>query len=149
MTAIQEVTRYQFGGKDYKTLAEAERAQDIAGVIVDINGILATPVDEHCDFANGEGYVQHSEEGIKAYVIAVQAALCAFETPEIAGLFAENPRGFVQRVLDDCGSPFRSVVWRLARIDADGREWGQIFYANNPSKGKVRPWPNIKPGRVA
>lgn len=105
------------------------------------------PENDGCSFANGDGYVAQDP---KRYVAVLNGALDIFDgyfTSEAARKHSAYARqqgpghamdSFVGRYLDDSPnlSPLRSVWSRLRDIDAQCREWGQPFYASNPTAGK-------------
>ncbi len=52
-----------------------------------------------------------------------------------------HPMSFAMRLLSEAGPSLLSGAWhRLAMIDAEGREWGQPYYAEHPSKAKQFAW---------
>ena len=90
------------------------------------------PKDELCKFANGDGYLQHSPFDVE----------CAKnELVELGSetLHIKKPVSFVfiGRYFYDTGESVLYHAWsRLYSIDGLGREWGQPYYAQNPTEGK-------------
>lgn len=139
--SIKEVTMFESRGRKFSDLAKAERWEAYNDALDKADAVLRSPVDKGCDFANGGGYIQQTPTACAKWLTLVTEAANKFESSEVARMWNENPRGFVGRYLDDGDSPlYRSWV-RVQRIDGASREWGQIYYANNPPS--VGEWPTV------
>ena len=110
-----------------------------------VSKILPQAIDDHGEFSNGGGYVQHTQDEIGAFIIGLRQIIEMEFGPNSETLkhFDAAPTGFVGRYLDDSGSNTYRLWSRLANIDSELREWGQGYYALHPSKGKQVPWPTV------
>lgn len=100
-----------------------------------------------CGFENGAGYVQHTAavvEQVKLRVFEVAKEKLAWWLDsqkrdhgktdyELA--VVTHPSWHV-RMLDGSCQPLESAYGRLSCIDKLNREWGQPFFALNPTEGK-------------
>lgn len=108
-------------------------------LIVNLSDLLDKDLSEESDsFANGAGYIQHSAEVVNK----CQREFLNF-CYEVTGnsIFNEkivHRQGIVGRYLDDGGSDLYKHWHRFVCIDENNREWGQPFFALNPTKGKQR-----------
>lgn len=102
---------------------------------------------DSCNYENGGGYVQHDLNTIRVCKMAL-IRLCRETRPH----FDEWARmqesvhkvdllkidvGWFNRMMDD-DSPMDKAWRRFYCIDAQGREWGQPYYALNPDKGEQK-----------
>jgi len=110
--------------------------------------LLREPIDEECHFSNGGGFVQQVPEALARFDEHFEDILRTYLTDEVADKYKACPRGIVGRYLSDGGGPLYDAAYRLwcrrYAMDDHGREWGQPYYAFNPSKGKQEPWPKVK-----
>lgn len=83
---------------------------------------MLEPIPDDTSFLNGEGYILQDPDIIE----------------EIRKYFIDKYGSFyvAGRTLDDSGSVLYRVFMRVFTVDKQYREWGQPFYANNPSQGK-------------
>jgi len=82
--------------------------------------------EEGCQFANGHGYLWHDPASVEI----ARKALTEITESRIDG-------SCNLRAVCDSGLACLNSAWcRVRSISADGREWGQIYYANNPSEGE-------------
>lgn len=90
------------------------------------------PEDPSCRFANGGGYIQHSiEEVNKARTAIMKLGMAILNIKDSPGEY------MIGRAFDDNNNKALYNAWkRLWCCDAQGREWGQMYYALNPEKGK-------------
>jgi hypothetical protein len=98
------------------------------------------PKDSHCDFANGGGYLQQDlalvKECAEDILELVKGCIGNSLYNEIKGKAFKARFGIVGRYLCDGDHPANRAWCRLGHIDNQGKEWGQGYYAINPSKGK-------------
>jgi len=87
--------------------------------------------DQTCSYANGEGYVQHSND----VVDSVRESLCEM-AEDVTGSKHAGHWSWWMRFLDGQCPPLERAMSRLYCIDQFGREWGQPYYALNPYNGK-------------
>lgn len=158
MKTIQNTVYEARDGTRFIVEADAlahEKRLDKLAVIEDIILPLGpVPSDPGCNYANGGGYVQRdlaiakrcAEGLVKAFAEAkpAHADICRRVLTEGAWLCRA---GIIGRVISDCDGDFWRAWSRLSCIDDQGREWGQPYYALNPTKGTQREW-KPTPSRV-
>lgn len=157
MRAIETVEMFAVGTRKLETREAARLYRDALDAIDNLNGWLASPGEtSEADFANGGCYVQQDPLRVAIYAQEAAAILKRFVGEKEAAMFRENPRGIVGRYLDDGESPFYAVWYRMCRIDADSREWGQPCFVNHSGTLKPHPntipptrTPNVKPGSAS
>lgn len=91
------------------------------------------------DVEDGKGWLQHKPDNVRR----AKAALCGLiaptledSWPKLAAACREtpdevHPMGAVGRIICDCDDPFARAWSRFCRIDGQGREHQQPFYALN------------------
>ena len=110
--------------------------------------VVLPPVeDDSCSFANGDGYVQHDA----SVVVDAKERLLKLTEGVIGWWFKSqrekystdfntvDPSWFL-RMMDGSAPPLEHAWQRLSCIDKSYREWGQPYYAMNPTKGKQVVW---------
>lgn len=122
-----------------------------ANVDAIMSALPERPDDEDCRFSNGHGYLQHNLVTLNATRIALLklAQPYAPDPPwiqqTIDGLV--HPSWAGRLINDACPRPIYKAWRRFMCIDAQNREWGQPYYANNPdnapSKEPVCPKPAV------
>lgn len=125
-----QITKFQASdGRQFNTETECQLYEDQVLYLKRIIAFMGESVGD-CEFQNGEGYIQHDIEKIKQ--ARKEFTILANHKHGTSYGF-----GFIGRVLDDSGDDLFYSAWgRLSCVDANGREWGQAFYANNPTEGK-------------
>jgi hypothetical protein len=133
---VQEIHKFKVGSREYESREDADRAAEILSAIDSVEALLPSGIgaDPGDCFGNGEFYLQHTSMAVAKYQNELGKLLHQF-APDLGKMFAQNPRGFVQRVADDSDSLFSGAIWRLARIDEAAREWGQAGFAEYPREG--------------
>lgn len=103
---------------------------------------VALPDDDGtCRFSNGHGYWQHRPEDVHKVKSAI-LSIAATDAPSFAATFDKIRAGFCReshatRIIDECcPRPVWRAWHRLWCIDADGKEWGQPYFAMNPSEAE-------------
>jgi len=89
------------------------------------------PKDDGCKFANGGGYIQQ-EQGIKEKIKGQIEKLAITRN-----IVNRDSIGMLGRYLSDStiNKPLNHIYYRIQSIDSLDREWGQAYFALNPSKG--------------
>jgi hypothetical protein len=139
---MKAITKYQsIDGSEFDTEQKAE-ARD--ALCVRVNVAMLALGDTPQDVQNGKGWLQHDLETVNLAKDAI-LDICRAEG------FAKNFTAFksagrechslsiIGRILDDCGGPLNEAWNRFARIDTQGREHQQCYYAytNGPSPEQV------------
>ena len=123
------------------------KADERDALIAEIDAIMAplkpTPQDDHCHFTNGHGYVQQD----LVTLAAVRAALLV-PTKRVLKWWWDSqledhgkepvnahPSWFC-RMLDGDAGPLDYAWGRFCRIDEQGREWGQQYYATHQDEAE-------------
>ena len=105
---------------------------------------LLPPRPEDCSFSNGEGYIQHDKD----ILLGVRKALLEYCIEYYKGYSVSKwiqacidddsfDIGYVARVLDGSPRHINSALYRFMSIDDSNREWGQPYFARNPSEGTL------------
>ncbi len=95
------------------------------------------PKDANCNFSNGEGYLQHDADIVnKAIIDLVKLEECLEKYLDDHN-FLEHPftyrNSIIGRIIDDSDSPIKSLWYRFMCMDETYKEYGQGYYAANPS----------------
>lgn len=98
--------------------------------------------DPHLHFANGHGYVQHDVAKVaeaRANIMPITRRLLASWFKDQLQRHKRDPGdahpSWFCRMLDGEHRPLDKAWTRLWRIDAQGREWGQPYFADHPNEG--------------
>lgn len=129
---MKEITQYQANdGSTWGTVSAALKRDNLSAAVA----IVMAPLgDTPKAVSDGEGWLQHDP----ATVIKAKQGILDLCKPDYAvsyPVFNEpaekvHPLSVVGRILDDAGSDPRSLAWgRFCRIDAEGREHQQCYYA--------------------
>ncbi|HEU4662507.1 MAG TPA: hypothetical protein VFS55_00605 [Dokdonella sp.] len=141
---MKTVTRYQSDdGLFFETEVACRKHEALVARVAEILARLR-PVPTTTEFANGEGFVQQDRDtflGVQRELSAL--ARIAHEDRGFDRHFdyvdtADHPCGgsFIGRLLDDGGPAAVRAGWsRLMCTDPYFREWGQPYYAANPTTG--------------
>ena len=80
-------------------------------------------IDRDCDFSNGDGYIQQESKTVirLRQEMMVYAKACGLICP--------------RELHDSQIGGLHSLYYRLSCVDENWREWGQKYYAINPSEG--------------
>lgn len=143
---MKHVTVYEANdGTRFKTEADCLRYEEFLPQFDAVMAILPQAIESN--FANGHGYIQHTNESLLAFQNAASLLIAKYVGPDEANKFDLNPRGVVGRILDDGETIARKCsefCYRIYRIDFRNREWGQAYYANQSRQGDQVKWPNVR-----
>ena len=143
------ITMYEaHDGTRFNTSEAATQHEQLISVVGDAMATLPDPPDQ---FGNDTlGYWQQNPTLVmEARVRLVQLAAAIGvghnwfrEHLEKGGKPEElHPLGYAGRIMSECGpAPLKRAWSRLSRIDDQGREWEQPFFAINPEKGCQYPY---------
>jgi hypothetical protein len=130
---MKEILQYQT--KDGRVFNTAEAARDHETLVARIEAIMAPLGDTHPDVKDGKGWVQHDLETVnraKDQIIHIgkeKGLFRAFDHIQRALGRELHPFSLAGRILDDHGGPLAHAWARFGRIDEQGREHQQPFYA--------------------
>lgn len=133
-------------GREFDTQSGAAIADELFAKQNEVSMLLPQAVDDSCDFSNGGGYVQHTQQDIDKFTAGIRELIVLEFGENSATLKAWDtggPYGIVGRYLDDSNSDTYRLWGRLYSIDPRLREWGQGYYARNIPENP-RPWPNVE-----
>lgn len=106
-----------------------------------VNSIMNT-LPKHpdsCDFANGNGYLQHDKTSLRNAKIAILTICKEYIDHQWIQQSIDDDTvhpSWVGRLLSDYGIRPLDRAWnRFYCIDSELREWGQPYFALNPQKG--------------
>jgi hypothetical protein len=136
---MKEVTKYI--AEDGKLFDTPRGCREYEKLCEDLESIMKllfpTPRDEHCRFANGEGYIQQNEEAVNKCMLEIVKLVPALRAYN-PSTFKEDPfkcrHGIIGRILSDMSSPAYHYWCRFMNMDEDYREFGQCYYALHPEK---------------
>jgi len=109
--------------------------------IKQVMSVLRQKPDD-CNFLNGGGYIQHTPADV--VLVKQGLGLIAAEVFNLSWLKKDasnnpeqvNPYSIVYRYISDSRNNCLNSAWfRLMCIDNQYREWGQIYFAQNPTQG--------------
>jgi hypothetical protein len=94
-----------------------------------------------CGFENGDGYLQHDREVfLKVRRLLLEQALVEFpDDKHLEQSLAEDDvhPSWAARIIGECCTKQLDRAWyRIYCTDKEFREWGQPYYALNPTEGK-------------
>jgi hypothetical protein len=144
---MKAVTKFKSdNGRLFDTEEEARKSDALFAAQNEVSKLLLQAVDRSCDFSNGGGFIQHSKQDIDAFTAGIRNLIVMEfgDKGETLRAFDVQPNGFVGRYLDDSGSNTYRLWCRLRNIDSELREWGQGYYALNPTQGTQKPWPYLE-----
>lgn len=136
---MRELTIYK--SDDGKTFNSAEEAIKYDQIVAKINQIMQNleSIPNDCSFINGEGYIQQDP---------VIVSICKEELLTLGRSRYKKPDlsfSWMGRYADDSNDIALYHAWgRLSNIDYKSREWGQGYYAINPTEGKQEPFKSKK-----
>lgn len=139
---VTEVTVYQaIDGSKHSTRVAAQAIEEEIFAVQNAMLCLGSKPDG-TDFANGDGYITHSESDVllakKQLIDLSRKYLQSWMDRQTGNLIDYHPSWF-GRLLDGSGSTALNRAWsRMDCMDEQFREWGQPYFAENPSKGTQR-----------
>ena len=124
---MKSITKYKSdSGREFKTIAEAEKADALFIKQNEVSMLLPQVVDDDCVFSNGGGYIQHSQEEVDKFTAAIRELIVfefGGESDTLLAWDKGGPTGIVGRYLDDSGTDTYRLWFRLNNIDPRLREW--------------------------
>jgi hypothetical protein len=142
---MKEIKKFQASdGKVFDTPASCRKYERLIvwvdNIMIDLAPLPKT--DPGCSFANGGGFIQQQKDVVDAAREKITALGNKYFKQE------SDPWGFgpIGRLFNDADCDCLYGAWgRLSHIDHLYREWGQGYYAINPTKGVQSPFIEIKP----
>lgn len=138
---MKKITKYEaVDGTEFDTENECATYEKL---MEKVNSIMAElpnkPNDDGCHFSNGGGYIQHDKtvlQNVKTkLLIEIKKHIDHKWVDETMKDETVHP-SYVDRLLDDYHiQPLRNAWGRILCIDNKAREWGQPYFAYNPTKG--------------
>lgn len=123
-------------GKIFNSEGECEKHESL----VEKLALAMTPLGpESKAVSDGKGWVQHDPANVskaKKFILQLARPIFAGNYPKITEAIDNNPDSIhpgsiVGRILDDMDTPVNDGWRRLYRIDSQGREHQQPYYAIN------------------
>lgn len=135
---MQTITKYKANdGKEFNSERDAISHESLLSRIdVAMVPLGKTPKDDGCDFANGGGFIQHSRLAVDLAKLALIELWDGDQKTKDAAKISPPSHSIIGRYLSDSNSPIYPAWCRLLCIDSEFREWGQPYFAQNPSQGK-------------
>lgn len=138
---MKTILRYQANdGAIFDSAEACTRYEDLCAEVTAIMAqLISLPLSERCHFGNGGGYIQQDPETFKK-VRRSLLKLAQRECPHkwIDQSIADDSidPSWAGRIISDCSAPISRGWYRISCTDKRFREWGQPYFALNPSKGK-------------
>lgn len=136
--SIEEVKMYKSGGKLFETKNQAAAHSCKLINLAAIDALLK-PKPDTTKFANGAGYVQQDSLKVQMYKREIML-MATHLTPKMAewalNPIAVHPQSMVGRYLSDGDSDLYKAWHRVMCMDEQYREWGQPYFAMNPTEGE-------------
>lgn len=137
------ITKYKsFDGVEFLTALDCEEHEFNLKQANLIMSELPDRTDSR-NFSNGMGYIQHDSESIlkvrnKFLEFCKRYTDMEWIQETIDSGFDVDP-SWAGRIIDESAPRSISKLWyRFSCIDKQCREWGQIYYANNPDKAELK-----------
>lgn len=134
MKIIQKFESYC--GKVFNTSEECLKYEEISK---QVDVILSTLIDsrqydEDCSFSNGKGFVQHPQNTYKI----LEKELLKLSNEWFKPKKFESVNFRLERYIEDSGiTCLNKLSYKLMCIDELGREFGQVYYRNNPQDSEL------------
>lgn len=132
---MKEITQYKANdGTIFNIKEDCVKYDNISTRVDSILLVLPSHKLEGCRFENGDGYIQHKSDVKKKLSNAlVKLANDYFEPTKLFTQF----NYYLGRYIDDSNTKcLNKLSYKIMCIDKNNREWGQPYFATNPSKGK-------------
>lgn len=104
----------KYVANDGTEFSSAEKCLAHEALCAEIDAVMARlpqiPVADHCEFENGHGYIQHSEDVFWPV------------------------RDELLRIGNRLFPPLYKAWYRIMCVYKSLREWGQLYFVNNPDK---------------
>jgi hypothetical protein len=128
-------------GAEFATMAACVAHEALCAEVAEIMATLpARPDNDGCRFSNGHGYLQHDVKNLERARVSILKVGQRFITdPPWLQQTIDDPVGchpsWAARLIGDaCPRPVEAAWYRFQCVDKQHREWGQPYYANNPSE---------------
>lgn len=138
------ITKYVANdGYEFNTEKHCLAHENLLLKIEDVHKLLGSRAkDVGCEFSNGAGYIQHTKNEVFNFKKALVALCKSRVRDDVFKLPLDKiyPGGIASRILSETNPRLYQVWSRLCCIDEYNREWGQPYYALNPTKGAQEKW---------
>ena len=141
---MEVIIKYKsIDGREFASETDCIKHELIIKEVDEIMSVLPHRPDS-IDFTNGDGYIQHDKDKLKK----VKINLLTFAKKHInhewiqKTIDDENSHpSFVARLFEDYSVlPLQKAWDRFYCVDSEFREWGQPYFAINPTEGKQHKW---------
>lgn len=129
---MKEITQFKSNdGSTWATVSEALKRDNLLSAV---NLVMQPLGDVPEEVVKGNGWLQHNPDTVTKAKQGI-LDLCKPDFAETWPVFNQpaqkvHPLSIVGRILDDAGGDPRSTAWgRFCRIDSEGREHQQCYYA--------------------
>jgi len=121
---MKTVTKFiSESGREFDNEPEAQQDELYFNAVKKTTELFYPTIPMGLDFANGEGYIQLSEDRKQKILNAFDEIIKTFH-PNLVG----KPVGYIARYLDDNKEHARRLDYLIACIDDNNRLWGQPFF---------------------
>lgn len=139
---MEEIIKYK--ANDGTEFGELMKCVDYENLIIEMKDILKEliPIPEDNSFQNGCGYIQQNKTSylrVRNNILKIAQRYCDHKWLQQSidrGLEAHS--SWAGRMINECcPRPIDHAWYRIMATDTNTfREYGQIYYANNPEKAK-------------
>lgn len=134
---MHTITKYVSNdGYEFSTQEKAEKHELLNRIVDDLLSNFPK-LPENSNFSNGIGYIQHYKETFLSirHMILVLAKSNGADHKWIDQSIDDSTvdASWAGRIIDEsCPRPINRAWYRISCVDNQFREWGQIYYKNNP-----------------
>lgn len=138
---MEAITKFRaYNGDEFATMEQCDKYEQNCRAADAVVALLKpTPKDDGCRFTNGHGYIQQDVEVFER----VRSGLLLRARDECPHKFIDQSiadpgihSSWAGRIIGEgCTKQLNRAWHRIMCTDAQFREWGQPFFANNPEKG--------------
>lgn len=140
---MKKISKYE--ADDGTEFDNEKECLDYENLIKKVDKIMSElpslPKDDNCEFSNGGGFINHDKTILRKVQINILKEIKKYINHDWVQQTIDNENAhpsYVGRLIDEHYKirPLGKAWYRFMCIDKFGREWGQVYFANNPEKGK-------------
>lgn len=139
---MQSITKFKADdGTEFYDKGECLAHESLCAQVASVMAELpALPKDDGCKFSNGHGYIQHDPLVFwvaREKLLRLAAPICKHKWIDDAiARPTEIHPSWPHRIISECSAPLSRAWYRFMCVDSLLREWGQPYFANNPTEAE-------------